>query len=63
METSNITVRDRSEMKRMGYGYRAWFLNPLGVPFHKDFETAKVMDAFIEKAAAVGTKLTGFVSI
>ena len=46
-----------------GNEYRAWFVNPLGVPFHKDFPTSKEMDDFIHRAREVGTKLTGFVSL
>ena len=63
MKTFTIAIRDRAEMKWMGKQYRAWFVNPLGVPFHKDFMTSEEMDAFIDKARAVGTKLVGFMSI
>lgn len=58
----NITINERAEMKYMGYQYKAWFLNPLGVPFHKYFRTADEMDKFITKASEVGTTLRGFIS-
>lgn len=59
----NVSIKDRAEMKHMGYEYRAWFVNPFGVPFHKDFTTAQEMDDFINRAYEVGTKLSGFVSL
>ena len=47
----------------IGNGYRAWFVNPIGVPFHKDFQTSEEMDDFIHRAREVGTKFMGFVSL
>ena len=37
----------------------AWFINTLGHRFAKTFETIEELDAFIDRAARVGTKLTG----
>ena len=59
----NIILKEKFEMKRMGDRYRAWFVNPFGVPFHKDFPTSEEIDNFISRAREVGTKLTGFVSL
>ena len=59
----HLTIRDRQEMNCMGYRYRAWYLNPYGVPFHKDFRTCEEMDDFNRRAHDVGTKLTGYVSL
>ncbi len=58
-----MTIREKREAKEMGYKHRAFFINPHGVPFHKDFRTGEEMERFIEKAREVGTKLTGFVGI
>ena len=52
-----LTMKDRSEMRYMGYTCRAWFVNPHGVPFHKDFHTKEKMSEFVRAAVAVGTKL------
>ena len=58
-----MTLRERSEMRYMGYTHRAFFINPFGVPFHKDFRSGDEMEKFIGKAAEAGTTLKGFVSI
>lgn len=59
----NISVKDRAQMKRFGDTIRAWYVNPSGVPFHKDFTSAEKMEEFNEKAKAVGTRMTGFCGI
>jgi len=43
--------------------FRAWFVNELGHEFSKDFESGEEMEEFIERAADIGTRLTGFISI
>lgn len=43
--------------------YRAWFINEIGHKFSKDFETGCDMERFIYRAANVGTRLIGFISI
>lgn len=43
--------------------FRAWFVNELGHEFSKDFESGEEMERFIERAADIGTVLTGFISI
>lgn len=60
---TNMTLREKREARQMGYQHRAFFINPHGVPFHKDFMTGDEMEDFIRKAKEAGTKLTGFVSI
>lgn len=50
---------DRTMTKR----FRAWFVNELGHEFSKDFESGEEMERFIERAADIGTVLTGFISI
>ncbi len=60
---NHITVKDRREMKYMGYRFRAWYLSPFGIPFHKDFHTAEEMDAFNRSAQEVGTKILEFVGL
>ncbi len=60
---NHITIKDRREMTYMGYSYRAWYLSPFGVPFHKDFHTAEEMDAFNRSAQEVGTKILEFVGL
>ena len=52
-----LTIKDKAEMKRMGYEYRAWFISPRGIPFHKDFTTYREMQEFIKAAKTVGTRL------
>ena len=58
-----LSMRDKKEMRRMGYELRAFFINPHGVPFHKDFMTEPGMMDFIRKAREVGTEFVGYVSI
>lgn len=55
-----LTFKEKSEMKRMGYRFRAWYTNSHGVPFHKDFIKQEEMVEFTDKARACGTKLNGF---
>lgn len=57
-----ISLRDQREMKRMGYEYRAFFINPHGVPFHKDFMTIAGMAGFIKEAQEAGTRIKGYAS-
>ena len=61
--TRYLTLKDKAEMKYMGYTIRAWFTNPNGVPFHKDFTNRTEMESFVEKAHGVGSKLVGFASL
>ena len=58
-----LTIKDRREMNHMGYQYRAWYLNPFGVPFHKNFLTYAEMDNFNRQAHDAGTKLLGYASL
>ena len=58
-----MTLTEKRSMRYMGYTIRAWYMNPSGVPFHKDFRTGDEMEVFTEKAIKVGTKMTGFASI
>ncbi len=44
------TLKEQSEMRKMGYTIRAWYKNAHGVPFHKDFRT-------IEEFWDFGTKV------
>ena len=60
---NHITINERREMKYMGYAFRAWYLSPFGIPFHKDFHTAEEMDAFNRSAQEVGTKILEFVGL
>ncbi len=60
---NHLTLKDRHEMRYMGYTLRAWYLNPFGVPFHKDFPTEEKMEDFNRRAHEVGTKFLGFVSL
>lgn len=59
----HITLKDTFKMQRMGYTHRAFFINPFGVPFHKNFSSGEEMEKFIRSAREIGTKLSGFVSI
>lgn len=58
-----LTQKDKSEMKAWGSVIRAFFVNPFGVPFHKDFADFEKMMEFVRKAEAVGSELRGFASI
>lgn len=53
----SLTLQDKSEMKYMGYTYRAWFKTQRGVPFPKDFRNKADMELFIKQAAENGIKL------
>jgi len=55
-----LTIRDKKEMKRMGYEFRAFFVNPHGVPFHKDFMTIAGMAGFVREAKEAGSKFKGY---
>lgn len=55
-----MTIRERREMRRMGYTVKAWYISPRGIPFHKDFITVEEMEAFNKAAAEAGTRLKGF---
>ena len=41
MKPLRATLKEQSEMRRMGYTIRAWYKNAHGVPFHKDFTTVE----------------------
>lgn len=60
---AHLTLSDRKEMRTLGNTTRAWFINPMGVPFHKDFPNGEQMEEFISRAAKAGSKLTGFASL
>lgn len=47
----------------MARRFKAWFVNELGHEFSKVFDSGEDMERFIERAADVGTMLTGFISI
>ena len=51
----HLTIKDRAEMKYMGYNFRVFFKNSHGVPFHKDFTNRNEMEDFIARAEQVGT--------
>ena len=53
----NLTLQDKSEMKYMGYVYRALFKTQRGVPFDKNFKNKAEMDLFVKQAAEHGIKL------
>ena len=43
-------------------GYKAWFVNMLGHKFSMELDTQREFDYFVDKAAAIGTRLIAFVS-
>lgn len=55
-----LTIKERAEMKRMGYYYRVWYTTKRGVPFHKDFTSQREMRKFTDEAREVGTQMNGF---
>ena len=58
-----VTSPQSRKEKTMARRFRAWFVNELGHEFSKDFESGEEMERFIERAADIGTVLTGFISI
>ena len=58
-----INWNERKKMRYFGDTIRAWYVNPLGVPFHKDFSDGNKMEEFNARARSVGTKIIGFASI
>ena len=58
-----MSMKDRFEARNFGYSIRAFYINPFGVPFHKDFRDDNEMAIFNRKAEDAGTTFTGYVSI
>lgn len=58
-----LTIKERTEMKRMGWTIRAWYKNANGVPFHKNFTTAAEYRRFTEQVKAYGGTETAHQSI
>ena len=54
----HLTIRETTEMKRMGYTVKAVYRTAKGVPFHKYFTDRTEMDRFTAKAEEAGTRLT-----
>ena len=48
------TLKEQSEMRRMGYTIRAWYKTRRGVPFHKDFRTIEEFKAFSTEVYKAG---------
>ena len=58
-----MSTKERFEARSFGYRLRAFYINPYGVPFHKDFRDDNELEIFNRKAEDVGTTFTGYISI
>lgn len=59
-EITDMTIRERAEMKRMGYTIKMRYETRRGVPFYKYFTTAKEARAFNRRAIDAGTRILGY---
>lgn len=59
-EITDMTIRERAEMKRMGYTIKMRYETRRGVPFYKYFRTVKEARAFNSRAIDAGTRILGY---
>lgn len=53
---TEMTIREATEARAMGYTIVVYYKNKNGVPFHKYFRTDKEAEDFYLRAVGVGSK-------